>query len=154
FALVITIDKYKDPKIAPLEGCVNDGDDFVDFLTETLQVPSKQIARLSNEKATRSEIFRRFEEHLISNPDISRGDALVFFYASHGDRERAPDGWTASQGDTIETICPYDVHTTNRNGGVNGIPGRTFDGLMRRLAHEKGDNIVSSFVWYPCLTEY
>ncbi|KAH9923544.1 caspase domain-containing protein [Fomitopsis serialis] len=145
FALVIAIDNYQNKSITPLQGCVNDGNDFVKFLTETLGVPLARIVKLVNEDATREAILRNFQQHLISNSDINRGDAVVFFYAGHGDREKAPALWSIRKGDMVETISPYDVQTKNGQEAVHGIPDRTFDWLMRRLAQEKGDNILAIF---------
>jgi hypothetical protein len=46
-------------------------------------------------------------------------------------------------GNTIDTICPHDERTLDTNGNhISGIPDRTINGLLRRLAFTKGDNIV------------
>ncbi|KAH9831958.1 uncharacterized protein C8Q71DRAFT_714572 [Rhodofomes roseus] len=142
FALVIAIDTYKNKSIPSLEGCGLDGADFVHFLTNTLRVPESRIIQLNNEQATRSAILAAFQCAFIENDKIEHGDAMVFFYAGHGDRVKAPVGWTAND-DMIEMICPFDLETPDDNGvPIPGIPDRTFDSLMRYLASVKGDNIV------------
>ncbi|KAH9913630.1 peptidase C14, caspase domain-containing protein, partial [Fomitopsis serialis] len=145
FALVITIDKYKSSEINDLRGCVHDGDDFVEFLTGTLQVPDSRVVRLTDADATRVTILDTFNKDLINNPHIHANDPIVIFYAGHGDRIPAPDNW-AAENNMIETICPHDERTKNEKGKiVSGIPDRTFDGLMRRLASKKGNNIIAVF---------
>jgi hypothetical protein len=41
----------------------------------------------------------------------------------------------------VEVICPYDVVFKG------GIPDYTIAGLLRRLQHERGDNIVGYRMW-------
>ena len=100
---------------------------------------------------------------LIGHPDIERGDPIVIFYAGHGSQGEAPASW-AAENNQFETICPYDVDVSTLSslepphedtaprgrlaalsgtGVIYGIPDRTFNGLMRRLAFVKGDNLVS-----------
>jgi len=142
FALVIAIDEYKNGKINNLQGCVYDG---VDFLTKMLHVPDSRLVKLTNADATRANILETFDKHLINNPHIDRGDPIVILYAGHGNRMKAPLNW-AAENDMIETICPHDEQTHDeKEKMVHGIPDRTFDGLMRRLAYEKGDNILAIF---------
>jgi hypothetical protein len=53
-----------------------------------------------------------------------------------------PEGW-AADGNKIETICPHDERTLDRNGKeILGIPDRTIHSLLRKLSAIKGDNIV------------
>ncbi|KAH9831963.1 caspase domain-containing protein [Rhodofomes roseus] len=145
FALIVAIDNYKNDAIFNLSGCVNDGNDFRAFLTDTLHVLPHRILSLSNENATRDAIIGAFVGHFIQNPAIRNGDAMVFFYAGHGARVEAPADWLAD-GDKIETIVAHDEGPSDAEGEViYGIPDRTFDGLMRQLAHEKGDNITAIF---------
>ncbi|KZT66779.1 hypothetical protein DAEQUDRAFT_739795 [Daedalea quercina L-15889] len=145
FALVIAIDKYKNTSISPLSGCTLDGNDFTTFLTETLHIPNHHIHQLYNEKATRGTIIDAFHRHLIENRDIKRGDAMVIFYAGHGARQPAPEDWEAAD-NMVEVICPHDIAARDAKGApIQGIPDRTFGGLMQRLAAEKGNNILAIF---------
>jgi hypothetical protein len=90
----------------------------------------------------------------MQNSRIKKGDAMLFFYAGHGSRVEAPSGWLAGDG-MIETICPCDERTRDPNDDfIHGIPDRTIDGLMRRLAFQKGDNIVcalSFLLWFQLI---
>ncbi|KZT70649.1 hypothetical protein DAEQUDRAFT_810529 [Daedalea quercina L-15889] len=154
FALIVAINEYQNRKIPRLQGCVNDGKDFQDFLTATRNVPSGNILMLLNESATRENILTAFRSHLIDNERVIEGDLIFFFYAGHGDSVDAPEGWNADGG-RVETICPYDVtvfEDTERRFNVDsvadatyGIPDRTFNALMRLLARKKGDNVVAIF---------
>ncbi|KAH9923558.1 caspase domain-containing protein [Fomitopsis serialis] len=145
FALVIAIDQYQDVRINDLHGCTHDGTDFVRFLRDTLRVPPSRIVQLIDAEATRANILDAFRDQLINNRDIKHGDAMVIFYAGHGDRRAAPPAW-AAEDNMVETICPHDEGIPDEQGQtIIGIPDRTFDGLMRCLAHEKGDNILAIF---------
>ncbi|KAH9916712.1 caspase domain-containing protein [Fomitopsis serialis] len=147
WAVLVAVNVYAHRGINALRGAVNDSSDFYDFLTNTLNVPSSNIIRLNDEEATRTRILDVFFRHLINNFAIERGDTIVFYYAGHGDRRIAPAGWNTTGYPTmVELICPHDEGMQDHAGRpIVGIPSRTFGGLMRRLAHEKGDNIVAVF---------
>ena len=142
FGLAIGIDNYQCNAIRDLQGCKRDAESIRECLSDIFRVPSDHFLLLTNEAATRSAIITGFENHLIKNSNIERGDAIVLFYAGHGSRTVAPRGWVADDS-KVETICPYDERTFDDNGGeIFGIPDRTIGGLLRRLASSKGDNIV------------
>jgi Caspase domain len=142
FALLIAINKYKNPEIRELSGCVNDCNKMRNYLTSRRGVPESHIIVLTNEAATRQAILSNFESHLVQNPRIKKGDAIIFYYAGHGSRVEAPSGWFTGD-NKMETICPYDERTRNSTDElIHGIPDRTIDALFRRLASHKGDNIV------------
>jgi len=148
WAVLVSIDDYAHPGIVNLRGAVNDSDDAHDLLTKTLNVPPSHIVRLINKEATRTRILDVFFSHLIINPAIEHDDTLVFYYAGYGDRRSAPASWTTTgqPDDTVELICTHDEGMHDQEGNlIVGIPSRTFGGLMRRLAHEKGDNILAIF---------
>jgi len=142
FGLIIGIDKYKSRDIQDLQGCKRDAQSMIDLLSHKFCVPSSHFLCLANERATRSAIIAGFQKHLIENNNIEQGDAIVIFYAGHGNRVAAPKGWIADN-DRVETICPHDERTIGRDGKeIFAIPDRTIGGLLRRLASVKGDNIV------------
>jgi hypothetical protein len=96
---------------------------------------------LTDKAATRIAILDTFRKHLTENNNVDAGDALIFFYAGHGSRVMTSDDWPATDG-KIETICPYDERKDENGQFIYGIPGRTMNGLFRRLAAIKGNNIV------------
>ncbi|KAG6373268.1 hypothetical protein JVT61DRAFT_6895 [Boletus reticuloceps] len=145
FALVVAIDKYKSKDYTNLTGCKNDGERFIHFLKGVLGVPSSQIVFLADEQATQKEILDQFDRFLINNADINRDDAIVFFFAGHGSRINTPTGW-ATESNKIEILCTHDIWTAGDEGReVWGIFDYTIDEYLRRLAFEKGDNIVVMF---------
>ena len=112
-------------------------------------MPSSQIVFLADEEATERGISEQFETFLIKNENIQRDDAIIFFFAGHGSRPDAPEGWLA-EGNKIETLCSHDVQTTGDDGKeIWGISDRAIDALMRKLAFEKGDNIVCLSLLFP-----
>ena len=60
-----------------------------------------------------------------------------------GTTEVAPSGWLAENG-RVELLCPFDY---DRGREVHGIPDYTLNALMEDLKHEKGDNIVSRYLY-------
>jgi Caspase domain len=80
----------------------------------SLCVPQSHIVVLTNEGATRYAILSSFENHLVQNNRIKKGDPIVWYYAGHGSRVEAPSGWLTGD-NMIETICPYDEQTRDAN---------------------------------------
>jgi len=153
FALIIAIDEYK--HWSNLSGCVNDAEDFMEFLCSTLHVPASRIVALFNQDATYHAIRSSIRIHLLENDDIRKGDAIVFFFAGHGSRIAVERDWLADE-DFVETLCPYDMTNPRKNklqevhdSPVYGLIDRVFDGLMRELAACKGDNISSLTHAFP-----
>ena len=142
FALIVGIDHYKN-SVNDLKGCVTDSTNVIKFLKESFGGSALHIKHLQNEQATREQILSAFEKHLIGNNKIMLGDPILFYFAGHGSSVRAPEGsHTANK--MWEAICPYDYRTGSGSEQVWGIPDRTYDALMQRLATIKGDNIVSA----------
>ncbi|KAJ7712630.1 caspase domain-containing protein [Mycena metata] len=141
FTLIVGIDKYAYDETWNLDECVNDAKLIESFITTNFATPF--ICRLHNEAAKRKDILDNFRSHLIENINIKPGDAIIFYFAGHGSRVTAPDGWRSND-DLIETICPYDQRVSV-NGviqGVPGIPDITIAALLRELARNCGNNIT------------
>jgi len=153
FGLVIGIDRYKSDTIRDLQGSKADAQSVVNLLSRKFRTRSSHFLCLADERATRSAIIAGFQDHLIENNNIERGDTIVIFYAGHGSQSAAPKGWPADN-DKVETICPHDERTEDDDGKeIFGIPDRTIGGLLRRLCASKGDNIVRitcRFVFVSC----
>jgi hypothetical protein len=133
--LVIGVDEYATPGPDSLSGCVSDSRNVCHYLSTVLRVSKDNIKHLVNEKANRSAILEAFNTHLVRNHRINKGDAIIFYFAGHGGRQRAPENWVAEQ-NMVEVLCPYDVKLGD------GIPDYTLAGLLRHLQYEKGDNVV------------
>ncbi|KAJ7138041.1 caspase domain-containing protein [Mycena epipterygia] len=142
FALIIGINKYLSSSIPDLKGSVNDALTIKAFLTNRFHIPEPQIAFLANEDATRDAILEKFQTHLIENSSIQQDDTIIIYYAGHGSRDKAPDSWPSTDG-KIETLASHDKHTRTLDGQlVHGIPDRTINMLLSKLATEKGNNIT------------
>ncbi|KAF7344020.1 hypothetical protein MVEN_01691400 [Mycena venus] len=149
FALIIGIDRYANSDLAPLKGCVNDAQAFRDYLSGSLLVPNTEnhIKMLTNEQATRAQILKTFDEHLMKNIRIrdvdstgSAGDTIIFFFAGHGSRPEC------TVRGAVESICPHDQNSKDHRGRpVCGIPHWTVNNLLRGLAERKGNNITVIF---------
>ena len=135
--------------IPDLEGAVNDAKDMERLLIDDYKVPKSNLHVLHNKDATRQNILYGIRTHLLDNSKIKQGDAMIIFFAGHGNRVAAPEGWYSSDGG-IETICPYDEDCYPEEGTnsrpedlVTGIPDYLINESIRRLATRKGNNIVS-----------
>ncbi|KJA26999.1 hypothetical protein HYPSUDRAFT_35516 [Hypholoma sublateritium FD-334 SS-4] len=145
FALIIGVDQYSCEDIPDLIGAVNDAKDMEDLLINDFNVPRSNVFVLHNKDATRQNILDSIQTHLLRNTCIEQGDAMIIFFAGHGNRVAAPEGWFSSDGE-IETICPHDESMKDRDDEpIPGIPDRTINDLTRRLAETKGNNITLIF---------
>ncbi|KAJ7027242.1 caspase domain-containing protein [Mycena alexandri] len=144
FALIVAIDKYQSDEIHDLHQCLNDATLFSTYLLKRFSKPQLHIRSIYNEAATRRAILSEFRSHLIDNTDVNTGDALIFYFAGHGCRVKAPVGWSTRDGE-IETICPYDELTLvdgSQYDMVPGIPDLTIASLLHELTRKKGENIT------------
>src|ERR687892_533321 len=84
-ALLVGVDRYAEPQVPVLRGCVN-------------------------ERATKAQIMRRLHEII----DASRpGDVVVFYFSGHGSQIRDRDGDELSDA-LDELLCPYDMDWDER----------------------------------------
>lgn len=142
FALVIGIDKYKSGNIWNLETCVDDAHAMKRWLTHDLHVPREQICLLTNEMATQHAIEESFMAHLVNNPAIERGDAIVIYFAGHGSSIRSPRGWFGEDSKDVEVLCPYDHEQRHSTGRIAGISDRSLRAMAKDLSGAKGNNIT------------
>ncbi|OCH87053.1 hypothetical protein OBBRIDRAFT_184583 [Obba rivulosa] len=142
FALVIGIDKYKSGNIWNLESCVDDAKNIKRWLTHDLDVPRDHICLLFDSAATKANIEDRFMNHLVNNPAIEPGDAILIYFAGHGSTVRAPPGWFSGRHTKVEVLCPYDHDTKDEKGRVAGISDRSLHSMLRDLCTTKGDNVT------------
>ena len=142
FALLIGIDNYKSGRIWNLEACADDARRMKQWLIHDLQVPSTNIALLSNKEATKRRIEDVFMSHLVNNPTISQGDALLIYFAGHGSSMSAPRDWCEGKPRHVQVLCPYDHDTKGPEGRVAGISDRSLCSMLGELSAVKGDNIT------------
>ena len=143
FALVIAINEvwfftYSSSRLsslqychAPLYGCLKDADRMCSFLKR--KYGSSLILKvLKDSEATKDEILKALKEHFLNNNQISRGDAMIIYFAGHGSQIQI-------QTQKIEVLCPFDYDHTK---DVTGIKDIDFRRRLEELAETKGDNIV------------
>lgn len=142
FALLIGVDDYKSGRIWNLEACAHDALRIKQWLTQDLQVPKENIAILLNQEATKRRIEDTFMSHLVSNPAIAEGDALIIYFAGHGSTLRTPPDWCEGKPPSVQVLCPYDHDTKGPEGRVAGISDRSLLAMLSELSAVKGDNIT------------
>lgn len=104
-ALLVGIDQYPDPAHR-LDGCIHDVEAFADILTGRVAPEALRLDTLLDGDATRDAVIARFRSHL---GQAEPGDTVLFFYAGHGSRERAPEAfWTAEPDRLDETLVLWD----------------------------------------------
>ena len=143
FALVIGIDKYKDPNIRRLSGAVADAEAVCEFLCSRVHVPDERIVIMRNEQATKRAMISAFER-LASETIIGVKDPILIYYAGHGGQAEPPAQLKHSLGSKIEMLLPYDFNsmgsTTSEGQGLFDLK---LSSLLADIAESKSDNIVS-----------
>lgn len=107
YALLVGIDKYKDP-VPALDGCVNDMRAMRDFLDRKARRNGTPLFMevLENEDATRSNVVAKFETHLAK---ATKNDIAFFYYSGHGSQEPAHElFWKIESEHKNETLVCYD----------------------------------------------
>ena len=145
FALIIGINEYQHYK-PHLKGAVKDANEIEYFLIDCLSVPPNRITKLLDGAATKQRIIEEFQSlcaHGDNQPDT--GDAILIYFAGHGAKVPAPEGWDRGE---IETICPVDMSLPDApEPQITGIPDIVLNELISQLAEQKGNNIVG--IHYP-----
>ncbi|KAG8770087.1 hypothetical protein FRC12_004530 [Ceratobasidium sp. 428] len=117
-ALIIGINKYISSAHENLGGCVSDAKAIRNLLTDRFGVPEANIECLLDEQATRKGILGAFRKHLIQNEKIQPGDPILVYYSGHGDRQKAPTEWHASE-EYTELILPHDASCWDKDSSAN-----------------------------------
>lgn len=84
YALIISVGKYQDPKVTPLNYAENDAWELFEVLTDprTGLFEPRNVARLTNEDATRQAVEFGFDD--IAARAQNKDDVFFVFYAGHG----------------------------------------------------------------------
>jgi hypothetical protein len=141
FALIVGVDCYKSGRIRNLQSCKEDARRMKNWLVDDLDVPDDQIHLLLDHQATKNGIEDAFMSHLVNNPAIERGDAILFYFAGYGSSIPAPPDWYQGESGEVPVLCPHDQDTRGKEGRVAGISDRSFRALIDEL-ESKGDNIT------------
>ena len=138
-ALLIGINGYTGG-IPPLFGCMSDVEMQYELLCHRYGFNESDIIKLTDdtqEKPTRNNILRAFEEHLIKQ--AKPGDTVIFHYSGHGALITDPDPYDPAN-KTNGTIIPVDASYNNRND----IMGKTLFLLSSQIKTDNYTMILDS----------
>ena len=118
FLLSVGVDKYKNPAVNDLQGCVRDAELLQSVFRTQFGVPPENILALIDEQADGEAIVSAFRSHLTENArkwkekkDDSPSPAFVFHFAGHGsvcrDKTQTPNTFD-------ESTLPYDARTPGK----------------------------------------
>ncbi|MDW3646521.1 MAG: caspase family protein [Bacteroidia bacterium] len=130
-ALLIGIDTYaasnEMDQLKDLSACVNDVNNFANYLSLSLPRERLIVEKLINQDATKQGIEDKIREFFLSdNRQISDEDTLLFYYSGHGCQEEADPGWKEKDNQLEALVC-HDTY-------VNGTPPFS-DKELRYLFH-------------------
>ena len=142
YALLIGINDYHpNSNVGSLDGCVNDAKAMESFLKEFYSdlIPARGIKKLFNEKATRTNVIKAFQNQLIKK--AKPGDTVLFFYAGHGSFTKSLEVFKKFDGKVDgkvqdETLVCYD----SRVAGHHDLADKELAVLLSRI--DKGVDIV------------
>ncbi|KAK0458378.1 caspase domain-containing protein, partial [Armillaria novae-zelandiae] len=146
WALIVGINEYED---APLNGCVNDADLMMEFITKDLRVPQEHVTYLLNKSATRAKIISALWK-LCTDKSILHKAIVVIYFAGHGSSYVCSECHSVEPGEKpqppsdvpryccpVEAICPFDRGIINDQfrSGVPDIGDREINTILGKIAH-------------------
>jgi hypothetical protein len=140
YAFLIGLNEYQDTRIPFLGGCVNDINQFENYLLKGLNVPQKQIVKLLDKQATKANVVSNFQKHL---GQATKNDTCIFYFAGHGIRQHAnPVFKNDAVNDKLECITCFDTKLE----GQNLIADKEQRWLIHQLSAKTGGcHIVTIF---------
>ncbi len=134
YALFIGINTYENEKVANLSGCIQDAKRLLTYIESNLNQQKYELRATtlftgSDTPPTRQNIIDKIEQHL---GQAKKGDMVLLFYAGHGSKEKAPNGFNEADGN-FQTLVPCDARNTDENGIVIR---NILDKEIRFLLHE------------------
>jgi hypothetical protein len=127
YALLVGIDSYPDPAHR-LAGCRNDVQALDEWLRCRLMPGQLQLETLLDEAATRERVIAGWRQHL---GRAGAQDTVLFYFAGHGSRERAPQAfWTVEPDRMDETLVLWD----SRAPGGHDLADKEIAALLREIA--------------------
>jgi Caspase domain/Domain of unknown function (DUF4384) len=138
-AFLVGVNTYlqtRDRGLSPLSGCETDVQLQRELLIHRFGFRPEDIKILLNRDATRDNILKGFESHLIQQ--AKPNDIVVFHFSGHGSRLADPDPITIDQSNSA--LVPAGADYRNRDQSVNDIMGKTLFLLISAL---KTDHVTA-----------
>lgn len=138
WAVLVGIDAYAEDETLRLRGACADALAMHEYLTADLRVPPGDIQLLITEDSqrnahppTRDHILNALYD-LRDNPDIQRGDNILFYFAGRGTLYSAP---------LVEALCPADRGCMVEGSAtpVYDISDRELSTIFQEITAAKGD---------------
>jgi Caspase domain len=124
-----------------LTGPAHDARNVQRFLVDGLGLPSSNVITLIDQEATRNNIFRVLNDHLLQNSRIRCGDPIIFYYAGHGTTYPTSIFWPRDEG-IIEAILPVDRGQNNSDMKIPDIHDFEINNLLEELHAKRSANIT------------
>lgn len=134
YALLVGIDLYPRP-VPRLYGCVNDINEFQDFLKERADnsAPTPKVQSYLNEKATRAAVIAGFQNHLAQ---AEKDDVALFYFCGHGSQEPTPaEFWHLEPDRLDETLVCWDSRTPGQWDLADKELGKLVNDVSAKAGH-------------------
>jgi len=102
WAIIIGIDDYKDPRLAPLGTAVKGARAVADLLRTQFSFDPDKVILLENEHATQGAIRRAFTDPLSRIDKVTKDDRVIIYFGGHGVT------YDTAEGD-IGSVSAYDT---------------------------------------------
>lgn len=127
-ALLVGVNTYANPRITPLQGCVNDVTGVKDYLRDQLLLAEERITLLCDEAATYGAVISAFEQLIgAAEPD----DQTLIYFSCHGSQAPAVAPEIESDG-LDESLVLYD----SRTEGVFDLLDKELGYLVEKLVQK------------------
>ncbi len=128
YALFVAVDKYANPQITPLRGCVKDIRNLESFLRDRYQgTLDLQVRLLENESATYRNVIDGFRSHLMqAGPE----DTVWFHFSGHGSEELSAFPKEVEPTGMEQTLLCHDSQT----GQVQNLADKELAALLHEVS--------------------
>jgi len=134
YSLLVGINRYR-AAVRPLQGCLNDIDQFVVFLQARV-TNGLEVKTLKDSEATRDAIIATFRSHL---GRASHGDVALFYFSGHGSEEPvAPEHAHLEPTGRNQTLVCHD----SRQGGVWDLADKELAVLIDEITMRGAHTVV------------
>ena len=104
-------------------------------------MPSSNVITLIDWEATRNNIFRVLNDHLLENSSIHYGDPIIIYYSGHGTTYPASIFWPRDLR-TVQAILPVDRGQNDGDTKIPDIQDFEINDLLKELHAKRSANIT------------